>query len=381
MSRKQNNMGSIRQRSDGRWEGRYSTPDGRQRSVYGKTQKECAQKLKLALVAVDTGSWQQPSKLTTGEWLDIWIRDYQSHTTGRTVETYKHVIRRRFKPIFGDVKLQDLSPIHVRRMVNAMQAEGLAASTIRHACGVLSSAMNCAVNEAKLIRENPVRGVKRPKKAKREFCVIDRPQIPRFVELASQDKNCAGALVFLLQTGMRCGEMRGLRWEDVDLERGRIDVRRQLYSPSHAKCEFRPPKNDEVRELVITPETVALLKAHRKAQLEQRLCRDDWRETDITRDLVFRSRRGDYLTNRSVYMAVKKIGAALGLPDLRPHDLRHSYAVAALRSGVDVKTVQHNLGHKSASITLDIYAAYTQDMGQEAAQKLSAYWQAATEVN
>ena len=211
--------------------------------------------------------------------------------------------------------------------------------------------------------------------------MIDRPQISRFVELAGQDGNGAGALVFLLQTGVRCGEMRGLRWEDVDLEHGRINVRRQLYSPSHKKCEFRPPKNNEVRELILAPETVALLKAHRKAQLEQRLRRDDWRENDITRDLVFRSRRGDYLTNRSVYMAVKKIGAAMDMPTLRPHDLRHSYAIAALRSGVDVKTVQHNLGHKSASITLDIYAAYTQDMGQEAAQKLSAYWQSANSVN
>ena len=380
MSRK-NNMGSIRQRSDGRWEGRYSTPDGHQRSVYGKTQKECAQRLKQALVEVDTGNWLKPSKLTTGEWLDIWIRDYQSHTTGRTVETYKHVIKRRLKPSFGEVKLTDLSAIHVRRMVNAMKAEGRAASTIRHACGILSAALNCAINEAKLIRENPVRDVKRPQKAKREFCVIDRPQIPRFVELAGEDKNCPGALVFLLQTGMRCGEMRGLRWEDVDFEHGRIYVRRQLYAPSHDRCEFRPPKNDEVRELVVTPETIALLKAHRKAQLEQRLSRDDWRENDITRDLVFRSRWGDYLTNRAVYVAVRKVGEALGMPGLRPHDLRHSYAVAALRSGVDVKTVQHNLGHKSASITMDIYAAYTQDMGQEAAQKLSAYWQNATSAN
>lgn len=378
MARKQNNMGSIRQRPDGRWEGRYSTPDGRQRSVYGKTQKECAQRLKLALVEVDTGAWLKPSALTVGEWLEIWLRDYQSHTTGRTVETYRHVIDRRFVPVFGAVRLTDLSQIHVRRMVNAMKAEGLAASTIRHACGVLSAAMNCAVS-AKLIRENPVSGVKRPKLAKSEFCVIDRPQIPRFVELAGQDRTCAGALVFLLQTGMRCGEMCGLRWEDVDLDRGRIAVRRQLYAPSHARAEFRPPKNDEQRELVILPETVAMLRAHRKAQLEQRVSRADWRENDITRDLVFRSRRGDYLTEHAVYMAVKKIGAAMGLPDLRPHDLRHSYAVAALRSGVDVKTVQHNLGHKSASITLDIYASYTQDMGQEAAQKLSAYWKSATD--
>ena len=87
MSRSKNGMGSVRRRADGRWEGRYSDPNGRQRSVYGKTQKECTQKLKEALRAVDTGSWLEPATLTVAVWLDQWLADYQGHTSGRTRET------------------------------------------------------------------------------------------------------------------------------------------------------------------------------------------------------------------------------------------------------------------------------------------------------
>ena len=116
------------------------------------------------------------------------------------------------------------------------------------------------------------------------------------------------------------------------------------------------------------------MKRQRKRQLEQRLAAGDkWVEDDITRDLVFRQPKGKAHSELSIFKACRAVGEAIGLPTLHPHDLRHSYAVAALRSGVDVKTVQYNLGHASASITLDTYAAYTSDAGKEGAKKLSAY--------
>jgi integrase len=119
---------------------------------------------------------------------------------------------------------------------------------------------------------------------------------------------------------------------------------------------------------------VDVLKRQRKRQLEQRMAAGAyWIEDERTRNLVFRQRMGQPHTELSIFQAVKTAGAEIGLPELHPHDLRHSYAVAALRSGVDVKTVQHNLGHKSASITLDTYAAYTSDAGKEGAKRLSEY--------
>ena len=370
-SRASNGMGSIRQRADGRWEGRYSAPDGKQKSVYGTTEREVTAKLRATLHEIDSGAWKEPSKMTVGEWLDIWLRDYQGHTTGRTVETYKGIVERHFKSTFGDVKMSVFSQMHVRRMVADMQKKGRAASTIRHSCAILGGAMKCAI-EAGIIKDNPVVGLKLPRKAKTKFTVVDRDMIPAFVEAAEQT-DYPNELLFMLYTGSRVGEVRGLRWDDVDLEAGTANICRQLHAVTHGK-RFAPPKDGEEREIHLPAEAVDALKRQRRRQLEQRLAAGDkWVEDDISRGLVFRQTKGKAHSELSIFYATKEAGKAIGLPELHPHDLRHSYAVAALRSGVDVKTVQHNLGHKSASITLDIYAAYTTDAGKEGAKKLSEY--------
>lgn len=369
--RANNGMGSIRQRADGRWEARYTTPDGRQKSVYGKSEAEVTKKLRGALHEIDSGAWHEPSKMTMGEWLEIWLSDYQGHTTGRTVETYRCTVRKHFLPTFGTVKVSKLSQMHIRRMVANLQKDGRSASTIRHTCAILGGAMKCAV-EAGLIKTNPVEGIKLPRKAKTKFEVVDREQIPSFVQ-AAENTPYPNELLFMLYTGVRVGEARGLKWDDVDMDAGTAHIQRQLNAVTHG-VRFTPPKDGEAREIHLPAEAVEVLKRQRKRQLEQRMAAGDkWVEDDITRDLVFRQPNGKTHSELSIYKACKAAGQEIGVPGLHPHDLRHSYAVAALRSGADVKTVQHNLGHKSASITLDTYAAYTSDAGKEGAKKLSDY--------
>ena len=134
-------------------------------------------------------------------------------------------------------------------------------------------------------------------------------------------------------------------------------------------------QDDEVRLLHIPREVVDILQAQKRRQAEQRLASGKWTDDDISTDLVFRQRNGKPHTRGTVSRAVTAVGKAIGKPDLHPHDLRHSYAIAALRSGANVKTVQYNMGHKTAKMTLDIYAAYTEDTGKEDATKLSAYLQ------
>lgn len=369
-SRGANGMGSVRQRADGSWEARYTAPDGRQKSLYARTEKDVTAKLRATLREIDTGHWKEPSKMTVGEWLDIWLRDYQGHTTGRTLETYTGIVNRTFKPIFGKVKLSSFGQIHVRRMVNAMIADGKAPSTIKHARGILSASMKCAI-EAGIIKENPVQGVKGPRPVKPRFTIVDREQFGAFVEAARKTKY-GNELIFLLLTGLRVGELRGLKWEDID--GSELHIVRQLHAPTHNQ-RFGQPKDGEARVVQITPEAVEVLKEQRKKQLEQRISAGaNWKEDDISRGLVFRTARGATHSENSIYLAVRQVANELNMPDLHPHDLRHSYAVAALRSGIDVKTVQHNLGHKHASITLDTYAAYTTDAGKIGAEKLSEYW-------
>lgn len=371
-----NNMGTIRKRTDGRWEARYTAPNGKRRSVYGSTQKAAAEALRAAQREIDTGAWLEPSRMTMNEWFDTWLRDYQSHTTGRTLETYTCVIKRHMRPIFGDVRLANFSAIHVRRMITKMTDAGRAPSTIRHAKAILSASLAAAAKDG-LIKSNPAIDIRTPKLLPKTYTIIDREQIPAFMT-AVNATSCPDALVFLLLTGVRLNEMCGLCWADVDLDASIIHIRRQLYAPSVAAREFRPPKDREIRDIYVSKQVVDLLKAHRKRRLADRFrAGESWQDDDVIHDLVFRTVSGGNLTETILNTAMAKIRAIMNLPGLRIHDLRHSYAVAALRSGVDVKTVQHNLGHKHASVTLDIYAAYTDDAGKQAAEKLAIYFESA----
>lgn len=373
-TRASNGMGSIRQRPDGRWEARYTTPDGKQRSIYAKSEKLVTEKLRGELHDLDTGHWREPSKMTVAEWMEIWLRDYQTHTTPRTVKIYSDHVRLHINPVIGGIKMPKVSPIHVRRVISAMSEKGLSPTYIHHCHGVLSVSFNAAI-ESGVIKTNPARGIKTPRRVKKKFTIVDRELIPDFIDAAMEDIN-GRAMVFLFMTGLRAAEERGLKWEDIDLETGSMNVERQLVVRS--TTEFALPKDGSVRTIELTPEAIDLLKKHKKAQAELRLkAGEKWLDTDITSDLVFRSARGWFIAESVLHKAIRAVGVKIGLPDLHPHDLRHSYAVAALRSGVDVKTVQHNLGHKNAAMTLDTYAAYTTDAGKAGAIKFSDYWQKA----
>lgn len=373
-TRASNGMGSIRQRKDGRWEARYTTPDGRQRSVYAQTEKEVTAKLRGQLHDLDTGAWREPSKMTVGEWLDIWLKDYQGHTSERSVIKYRSIIKNHIKPAVGSVKLSKLSPIHVRRLMTELS--GLKPYTVKTYMTIFSGAINCAV-EADLIKQNPVLKIKKPRVPPQHFNVIDREDIPAFIEEAKKT-HYPNELIFMLLTGLRVGEVRGLRWSDVDLDAKTANVQRQLHPKSLSSERFTPPKYGEARLLHLADEAVDVLRDQKRRQAEQHIAAENWNDSDISNDLVFRQRNGKPHGEKTIYTAVQRVGKAIGVPDLHPHDLRHSYAVAALRSGADVKTVQHNLGHKTAKMTLDTYASYTDDAGKEGAKKLSSYLKSTT---
>lgn len=372
-TRANNGMGSIRQRSDGRWEGRYTAPNGKQKSVYGRTEKEVTAKLRGVLHEIDSGSWMEPSRMTVSEWLDIWIADYCSHTTETTLNKYKSVVKTHFKPALGAVKMAKLSPIHVQRMVTKLTNDGKSAATIRNYGVILGGALQAAVDVG-VLKVNPASKVKLPRTSKTKLNIVDREDIPAFMA-AAKSTLYPNELCFMILTGLRLGELRGLQWDDVDMDAATIQIQRQLHGlASHS--HFTPPKYGEVREIHLPDKAVDILKIAKKRQAEQRIAAGPkWKEDDISKKLVFRLNNGNPHSETSLYDAARAVGDIIGKPGLHPHDLRHSYAVAALRSGVDVKTVQHNLGHKSASMTLDVYAAYTNDAGKEGAKKLSEYLQ------
>lgn len=371
-TKSRNGMGTVRQRADGRFEARYTGADGKQHSIYGHTSTEVTKALRAATSSVDTGDWLQPSRMTVSDWLDVYLRDYCTTVRPSTLENYKHNLAH-VRPVIGSIKLTALSSVHIRRVISTAQANGLSPSTVHLILSVFSGALNCAVS-AHVIRENPCREINLPKSETRPMHIIDRPQFPAFFDAALSTHH-GSEIVFLLLTGLRIGELIGLTWSNVNFEKGEITISRQISRCSNYTVV--PTKTGLSRTIVIPAEAVQLLRAQHKRQSEQRIRAGHmWKPDSQSADLVFTNKTGSHLNSLAIAASVSKVGDAIGLPGLHPHDLRHSYAVAALRSGVDVKTVQHNLGHTTASMTLDVYAKYTDDAGATASRLMSAYFSA-----
>ena len=369
--RAKNGMGSIRKRSDGTWEGRYTAPDGRQRSVYAKDSKALTAKLRAAQARAITGALE-PSKMTLGAWLEMWLREYKSGLAPNTIDLYKASIKR-ITASCGAVKLRDIKPMHAARLEREMREHGYSVGVQRNTLVILVGALRQAHVEG-LIPEVPP--IPLPRNREKPLTIIDRPAFATFAK-AAKETRYGNVPIFLLLTGIRIGELRGLKWEDVDLEAGTIHVCRQIGRLNGQYYEA-PPKRGEERTIVLPAEAVRILNAQRITQAEDKLrAGAEWSEEEIAQGRVFRQTNGRPHTQESLSPTFKAISQAMGA-HITPHTLRHSSAVAALRSGTDPKTVQHNLGHRSAAMTLDVYARYTSDAGAEGAKRLGEFWQNAT---
>lgn len=373
--------GTIRQRKDGRWEARFTvgrdpgTGKQIQRSVYGSTQKEVRQKLSQAIAAVDEGTYIAPNRMTVGQWLDIWAAEYLGSVKPKTVESYRCQIRNHIKPAMAAIKLDALKAHTVQKFYNNLSAEkdgkpGLSPKSIQIVHGVLHKALQQAV-ECGYIRFNPADACKLPRAEKPEIKPLDKDAMASFVK-AVRGHRFEAVYLTLLFTGMRRGEICGLTWDCIDLDRGTILINKQLQNVPGQPGEYRliSTKNSKGRTITAAASVVALLKKHRAQQLRDRLQAGPlW----LDNGYVFCNEIGEHLSPNTVYHCYKRLVASIGLPDARLHDLRHSYAVAALQAGDDVKTVQGNLGHHAASFTLDVYGHVTEDMKQASADRMEQY--------
>ena len=363
------------------WEARYTegydpgTGKQIQRSVTGKTQKDVAKKLKEATAAIDAKTYTAPSKMTVGQWLDIWTDEYLTAVKPTTLYSYKAAVRNHLKPQLGAIRLDSLTPHALQSFYNSLlypdeSKQALSAKTVKNIHGILHKALQKAVTNG-YIRFNPAADCELPRRIQKELQPLDEEQISAFMRFI-KGSPYEDLYIVTLFTGMREGEVHGLLWDCVDLQKGTILINKQLQYVRSSRGQFRlvPTKNSKGRTITVAPYVVSTLRKVRLHQLENQLRYGEcWENTGF----VFTDDLGQHLKPQNTYREFKRIVSAMGTPNTRFHDLRHSYAVAAIRSGDDIKTVQENLGHATAAFTLDVYGHVTEQMKRESAARMEAF--------
>ncbi len=362
-----NGEGSVFQRKDGRWVAQYAVPSHgttKYRQFYGKTQKEAIHKREEARARENAGLVFEASRTTVGEYLDRWlIESVKDSVKPGTYDSYSDLVRRHVIPALGRTKLKNLTTDQVRRFRRSKLDEGLSTRTVQYLLFLLRKALQQAVEDG-LIPRNVAHGVKVSQAGKEEVRPLSPEQSRRFLEAASGERFEA-LYVLAVHTGLRQGELLGLRWEDVDLEARTLCVKRTLTGAKEGQPELGTPKTAKSRRTIgLTSRAVEALRRHRALQDEERSRTGPlWHDTG----LVFRSTTSTpvnrhNLMNRSFKPLLEKAG----LPQsTRFHDLRHTAASLLFSRGTHPKLVQEALGHSTIAVTLDVYSHMIPGMGDQ----------------
>lgn len=351
--------GTIRQRKDGLWEAAYSYRDAlgnlKRRSLYAKTQREVAEKLRTALRAVDQGGAVNTDRQTVAQFLDRWLEDVvKPSVRAKTHHSYAQLTRLHLSPMLGKHQLAKLTPQHVQAFMNAKLAAGLSPRTVQYLRAVLRRALGQALKWGLVLR-NVATLVDPPRVERKEMTAFSPEQAPQFLTAVRGDR-LEALYTVALSLGLRQGEALGLRWQDIDFTAGTLRVAVALQKINGQPPRLVEPKTKKSRRVLPVPAPLlAQLKAHRKRQHMERLVAGE-RWVGEQWGLVFCNTYGGPLDASHVVAAFKKHLVRAGLPSIRFHDLRHSCASLLVAQGTHPREVMEILGHSTITLTMNTYA-------------------------
>ncbi len=368
--------GTFTQRSDGLWRARLMVgrkPDGKPdvRTVYAKTRGEVQDKLDALRRRSKGGmlSDAEAERESVADFLTRWLEAKRSTIRPRTWIRYEEFVRLHLVPTLGKIRLSALRPAALVKLYTDKHAAGLSPRTIHHLHTVLHTALEAAVKWGHVPR-NVADAVDPPSVPKREMRPPTPSEVARLLDAAIADEDRFAPLwTVAVYSGCRQGELLGLKWDDVNLEKGTLHVRRSLIGANAGVPQFGEPKTKGSRRLVSLPtDAVATLHSQRAKQREERLLVG---AEYAPYGLVFATSIGTPLLMSNVFRAFKKALARAGLPrTIRMHDLRHASATLALAGGVAGKVVSSRLGHSNIGTTLDLYTHDVDGLDSDAAARI-----------
>jgi integrase len=337
--------------------------------------KEAEHALSDALAGLRAGTYVEPSKLTLAGFVrDEWLPQVQHKVRPSTYRSYQGLLGH-LLPAIGHVELRNVTPPMLNKRYGELLAgdgerQPLAASTVRLVHTLARQALADAVKWGRLAR-NPADSADPPSASaakSKEMATWDRDQLRSFLEFVRQDRLYA-AWRMASTTGARRGELLGLRWRDLDLDAARASIVQTLVEGEGEPRISEPKTASGRRSIALDAETVAALRVHRKAQAAEKLALGPAYDDH---GLVFCREDGVPLWPRTFSRTFERHVEGAGLPQIRLHDLRHSYATLALQAGIHPKVVSERLGHASVGITLDTYSHAIPAMQEDAASKVAA---------
>ena len=365
--------GTIRKRSDGRWEARIIVGhknDGSPmyKSAFAKTQKSALKQLHQLIELYRDVDLTEDCRMTLGEWLDKWLDEYMIFTIREsTLDSYRAMVKNQVKPFIGGKQIASLTTADMQKFYNKIKKEGrvrehpihgktLADSMVRGVHMMLHEALDTAVKE-RLIAKNPTNGTTVPKCNYPEKQILGDSQLDTFLEAIKGEEYWDTFFYVEVMTGLRRGEICGLRWQDINFEENKLQVKRSVSVKKGGGVSIGETKTETGVRSILMPPSVADVLQNRK-------------QTAIT-EWVFPNfmHPEQPISPATAYRKLKIILKHAGLPLIRFHDLRHTFATHATHGGVDPKTLAGILGHTNASFTLDTYTHVTSDM-QKAASNI-----------
>lgn len=372
--RRADGEGNVRQKRPNLWKGRIVAGHKKDGSpiykyVNGRTQKEAYEKLRELITEYRNVELTEDSQITVEEWMQKWMDEYMMFSIReQTWKSYESVIRLHIIPNLGNKKVASLTTTILQKFYNKLLSEGKSGSLVRDAHLILHQAMDVAVKE-NIIAKNPTSGAKTPKVEYKPKNILNETQLEMFMEAIKEDELWYDFFYTEITTGLRRGELCGLKWCDFNETTGQLNVARTVTTHKGGGLKTGETKTQKGTRTIYLPPSTAKLLSERKNKVSS-----EW----IFPNFYDNSKP---INPSTAYLKLKAILKNAGLPSIRFHDLRHTFATHALSNGVDARTLSGILGHTNASFTLDTYTHVTNDMQKNASAIVGRFMKDITEVN